>query len=332
MHTDQLAVMNSAAPERTPLPRRDYTMELLRRAALEETIPMPRLEALREAIHKAAAERAQSYIGSATGTVSRTQAERFYQSVLCQLDAALLRMESDAQAEAALRDAPIPQLMQLGMQCTIEDFENAKARYRAARPMMKRYETIFTKELLTEFSQFITQYDARYRAADTGVHVLYPLATGEQITENGAAGVCRYYTALWAESQILAQIPEDEMHAMLKGYADKYRTDTGNIAENLAELALRHWFLAALAQDPSVCTVRVTQADADTVQTRFGSRPAEQLLRAMEQTVRMSPFAELETADGIAPADYLLRTVPFIGGQLYAALERGSLASWAVIV
>ena len=72
------------------LPRADYTLALLKRAAAEQTIPEERLEEIKEALHRAAGERAAAYTKGRSTTVTRKQAEAFYASVFCQLDAVLL--------------------------------------------------------------------------------------------------------------------------------------------------------------------------------------------------------------------------------------------------
>lgn len=286
--TDTLAVQNAV---QTPLPHKDYTMGLLLRAAEQGSIPQPRLEEIRTALHRAAAERAAAYTNGRSTTVTRAQAEAFYASVLCQLDAVLLMMHSDAQAEQALRTAPLQNLLEQGQLMTLHLYEEAKEHFRQAYKLTKPVMTSFFAALLKDFEKFCTQYDARFRAGDTKVTFSYPLLSEKAITEGGVLGVHRYYTALLREGELLRCFDAEDVRVLMTHYAEAYLTSPDMIAENLAELVLRHWMLRALCGDRT-CALTVTPEICESVTGRYAARPADALLHDMRDAVTNSIFAE----------------------------------------
>ena len=233
-------MIQAGRPSAEPLPRADYTLAVLRRAAAEQTIPADRLAEIRTALHQAAADRAAAYTKGRSTTVTRKQAEAFYESVFCQLDAVLLELGSDRLAEDALRTKPLSELLDAGMLLTLQRYEEAKEHFRQAYKVSAPVQTSFFHALLKDFEAFCTRYDARFRAADTKVTFSYPLFGDTKITERGVIGVHRYYTALMYEGKLLQLFDTQEIRGLMRRYAENFRTSPDMIAENIAELVLRH--------------------------------------------------------------------------------------------
>lgn len=303
------------------LPRADYTLALLKRAAAEQTIPEGRLEEIKEALHKAAGDRAAAYTKGKSSTVTRKQAEAFYASVFCQLDTVLLELHSDAKAEEALRSGSLPELLDAGMLITLQRYEEAKDRFRKAYQLTAPVQTSFFHALLKDFEQFCTKYDARFRAADTKVNTSYPLLSGEMITEPGVLGVYRYYTALQLEGELLQCFRKEDIRALMRRYAEKFLTTPDMIAENIAELVLRHWLVRALCGE-SGCGVDVTQNMLQNLQAKYTALAPEQLsaamLAAMPQLNTENP--ELQT--------YLAEAIPALALTMHQRMQNERLAGW----
>ena len=305
-----------AAQAAEPLPHKDYTAALLRRAAVNGTIPEERLNLLRKALQTAAADRALAYTRRRSSTVTRAQAEAFYRSVLCQLDTVLLDFHSDALAEAALREQAPEALLEAGQLRTMQLYAEAKEDFRAAYRLTEPYATAFFQELLTGFQLFCTKYDARFRAADTKVSYSYPLLGDAQITETGIVGTARYYRALRREGELLSMQNPEEMHEMMQRYADKFRTEPRMIAENLADLTLRHLMVNALAGKQGVC---VSAEDAEAVRARYAGMPAETLAGTLQRSLpEASP----------ALHSYLMQALPAVAETLSARLAADTLSGW----
>lgn len=318
MSETQIMIQNHA-PEQEPLPRRDYTMALLSRAALTGSIPAERLKELRTALQKAAAERAEAYTRGRSTTVTRAQAEAFYQSVFCQLDAVLLEMPDDAQAEAALRTQDPAALLEAGQLRTLQLYEAAKADFRAAYRLTEPFATSFFKELLTGFELFCTKYDARFRAFDTKVDRVYPLLCEQQIPETGVIGTAKYYRALRLEGVFLSGLDREQMQDLMQRYAEKFLTSPQMIAENLADLALRHIAVNALAGEKGV---RVTAENAEAVQARCSGMTPQALAEALRGAL---------PDDGAETADYLAAQLPAMAETLHSRLTADTLSGWLAL-
>lgn len=312
-----------------PVPHKNYTANLLGIAATAGLIPEPRLLEIRQVLHTEAGNRARSFINGATGSVSRAQAEDFYASVLCQLDAALLALHDDRRALDALCQLPVGKLLDAGLTATMQYFETAKEKFRAAYPVLERYGTFLTRELLVDFEKFITKYDARWHATRTYVQFGYPLLGRPQIPEggdaNGAAGVCLYYTALENEARILQCFEHKELLLLYGIYAIFYRTTPSNIADNLVEIALRNWLTASLAHGSPVQTVRITGDDISQVQACYGGTPANRLTEIFDELLAGSMFAQEE---GLV--SYIQAALPDMAAQFVTRLSAGTLDMWAV--
>lgn len=316
---DTLIVQNAV---QTPLPHKDYTMGLLLRAAERGSIPQPRLEEIRTALHRAAAERAAAYTNGRSTTVTRAQAEAFYASVLCQLDTVLLMMHSDAQAEQALRTAPLQTLLEQGQLMTLHLYEEAKEHFRQGYKLTKPVMTSFFAALLKDFEKFCTQYDARFRAGDTKVTFSYPLLSEKAITEGGVFGVHRYYTALLREGELLRCFDAAEVRALMARYAESYLTAPDMIAENLAELVLRHWALRALCGD-GACAVTVSKAVCEAFTARYANSAAERLCEDMRNAAANSVFAENPPM-----LAYIEDALPELAEALRARCAADRLSGW----
>lgn len=304
------------------LPRADYTLALLKRAAAEQTIPEERLEEIKEALHRAAGERAAAYTKGRSTTVTRKQAEAFYASVFCQLDAVLLELHDDRLAEDALRTKPLAELLDAGMLLTLQRYEEAKDRFRQAYKLTAPVQTSFFHALLKDFEKFCTQYDARFRAADTKVAFSYPLLGGTQIPERGVAGVHRYYSALLLEGRVLHQFDTQEILQLMQNYAGLFRTAPDMIAENLAELVLRHNLLRRLcgAENGGLC---VTQEMTDAVQTKYAGVPAEKLSEMLCGKLHLPEDPEAEA--------YCRAAMPALAAVLHHRIGLGRVAGWFAV-
>lgn len=322
MAENQLAAAGKAAG--SALPHQDYTMALLRNAALCGSIPSDKLEELRSGLHAAAAERAAAYTRGRSGTVTRKQAEAFYASVFCQLDAVLLEMHNDAAAEEALRSQPLTVLLEAGQIRSLQLYEEAKEHFRRAYLMTRPYHTSLYRSLLKDFEWFCTKYDARFRAAETKVQYSYPLLSDARITENGVIGVHRYYTSLLYEAELLKAFPQDEMQQMMQRYAEKYLTQPDMIAENLAELALRHALTAALTGAEKL-TVNVTAEQVEEAESAYSTCGEMQLCSDMQRAAeRLLPAACAEN-------NYIVNALPSIAKSMQIRINNARMNGWLAV-
>ena len=317
-------IMQVGRPSAEPLPHADYTLALLQRAAAEQTIPAEKLEVIRTALHQAAADRAAAYTKNRSTTVTRRQAEAFYASVFCQLDAVLLELGSDPLAEEALRTKPLPELLDAGMLLTLRRYEEAKEHFRQAYKLTAPVQTSFFHALLKDFEKFCTQYDARFRAADTKVAFSYPLLGENRITERGVAGVHRYYTALLYEGRLLQLFDTEEIRTLMQRYAENFRTSPDMIAENIAELVLRHWLLRGLCGKTGTA-LTVTAEMPEQVQAEYAAAPSAQLTAALSSLTERLPGADAEVRA------YCTAAVPALSAALYQRVGAGRVAGWFAV-
>ncbi len=314
-------IMQSSRPSAGPLPKADYTLALLTRAAAEQTIPAEKLEAIRTALHQAAADRAAAYTKGRSTTVTRKQAEAFYASVFCQLDAVLLELGSDQLAEDALRTKPLSELLDAGMLLTLQRYEEAKERFRQAYKLTAPVQTSFFHALLKDFEAFCTRYDARFRAADTKVTFSYPLLGETKITERGVAGVYRYYTALMYEGRLLQMHDTQEIRSLMRRYAENFRTSPDMIAENLAELVLRHRLIRCLCGETGNGLTVTAEMPAQ-VEAEYAAVPQEQL------TVLLCRVTEQICADEPDVTAYCRSAMPALAAALHHRIEANRVAGW----
>lgn len=307
-----------------PLPHKDYTIALLTRAAAENMLPQEKSDEIRAELHRAVAERAAAYTRGRSTTVTRKQAEAFYRSVLCQLDTVLLQMKSDSAAEDALLQIPLPELLEKGQLMTLHLFEEAKEHFREAYRLTKPVQTAFFRNLLPDFADFCTKYDARFRADDTKVKYTYPLLGGTPITENGVLGVHRYYSALRREGEWLALFEPAELRGVMEQYAAGYRTSPDMIAENIAELIFRHWILCAL--DGQAGSLNVTRETAGTVQQQYRLASASELQQAMQACLQNSPAAQ-----NPALSEYLTAALPELAAAAANRIAAERLPGWLAL-
>lgn len=305
-----------------PLPHQDYSLHLLQYAAEHSLLDMNVLTTLRDGLHQAAAERAAQYTAGRSTTVTRKQAEAFYASVLTQLDAALLSLKSDSAALMALQTQSLTDLLEQGAMTTLQAYELAKEQFRKAYQLTKPVQTSFFHALLLDFEQFCTKYDARFHAKDTKVSFSYPLLCDRQLMENGAIGVCSYYTSLYIESEFLHCFDTEEICAMMQRYADLFRTTPDMIAENIAELVLRHWAIHLLC-GLSGFSVTISPEAIETVQAECHSMPAAHLAKQLRQSIA----ANLDAAHP-AVIQYLTAALPDFVTMMQARMEQERLAGW----
>lgn len=317
-------IMQSGRTAAAPLPKADYTLALLTRAAAEQTIPAEKLEAIKTALHQAAADRAAAYTKGKSTTVTRKQAEAFYASVFCQLDAVLLELGSDQLAEDALRTKPLAELLNAGMLLTLQRYEEAKDRFRQAYKLTAPVQTAFFHALLKDFEAFCTRYDARFRAADTKVTFSYPLLGDAAITERGVAGVYRYYTALMYEGMLLHLHDTQAIRSLMQRYAENFRTSPDMIAENIAELVLRHRLIRCLCGETG-SGLTVTAEMPAQVEAEYAAIPQEQLT---ELLVR---FTEQICADEPEVAAYCKYAMPALAAALHHRIASNRVAGWLAI-
>ena len=317
-------IMQAGRAAAGPLPRTDYTLALLTRAAAEQTIPAEKLEEIRTALHQAAADRAAAYTKGKSTTVTRKQAEAFYASVFCQLDAVLLELGSDRLAEDALRTKPLPELLNAGMLLTLQRYEEAKERFRQAYKLTAPVQTSFFHALLKDFEAFCTRYDARFRAADTKVAFSYPLLGDTRITERGVIGVHRYYTALLREGTFLHVSDPERIRALMRRYAENYRTSPDMIAENIAELVLRHRLIRSLCGAGGE-ELTVTAEMPAQIENEFAAVPQEQLCALLCRCTEQICAAEPEAAA------YCKDAMPALAAVLHQRIGAGRVAGWLAV-
>ena len=317
----ETVMLRQNTPE-APLPHKDYTMHLLQYAAEKALLPQEKLLALRDGLHKAAAERAAQYTAGKSTTVTRKQAEAFYASVFTQLDAVLLALQSDASALEALRTKPLTELLDQGAAATMQAYEFAKEQFRYAYRLTKPVQTSFFHALLRDFELFCTQYDARFNAKDTKVTFSYPLLAGKQIAEDGAYGVSSYYSSLCREGEFLHLFPEDDIRAMMSRYAERFLTSPDMIAENIAELVLRHWVIRLLSGKTGFQTA-VTDEAAETVQAEYGALPPEQLAADIRQKLN-----EILLPLHPQVLHYLTEALPDFTASMHSRITQKRLCGW----
>lgn len=305
-----------------PLPHQDYSLRLLQYAAEQALLDMPVLTALRDGLHQAAAARAAQYTAGRSTTVTRRQAEAFYASVLTQLDAALLTLKSDAAALEALRSQSLNDLLEQGASMTIQAYELAKEQFRRAYQLTKPVQTSFFHALLRDFERFCTKYDARFNAKDTKVVFSYPLLGGRAITENGAIGVCSYYTSLRIEGEFLKCFDHEEICAMMQRYANRFLTSPDMIAENIAELVLRHWAVHLLC-DALGFAVAVSPEMIETVQAEYSTIPAEHLAERLQQKASQNLGST-----HLPIMQYLTAALPAFAAVMQERLAQKRLEGW----
>lgn len=305
-----------------PLERRDYTMRVLERAAMRGTISRARQEEIRLALHHAAAARAAAYTRGRSTTVTKSQAEAFYASLFCQLDTLLLSMPSDAAAEEALRSESIAKLLEAGQIRTIQLYEESKERFRAAYQLTEPFHTSFYRGLLEGFEKYCTQYDARFRAADIQVEYIYPLMLDQYVIESGVTGVHRYYSALLTEAELLQFFDRDALLLLMQNYAAKYPTPVDMIAENIAELAVRHWICRMLYGERDL-GLRLTEEMVRAVQAEYALRSQEDLYADMVRAVQESAFYSKPEI-----AAYMERALQATAVIMYMRISGESLRNW----
>lgn len=307
-------------PAGEQIPARDYTAELLRRAAAEETIPAARLETVRLVLFQKAAEYAAAYTQNRCSTVTKEQAESFFRSVFYQLDAALLPLHSDSAALAALRDADISVLLETGQRNIMTAYEEAKAAFRRAYSLTKPFATTFFRELLLSFEKFCTGYDARFQADAVTLNDFYPLLCRQSIPVGGVLGAHFYYTALLHEGELLAAFPRQEVSAVLRIYAKRYLTAPDMIADNLAELVLLQWSGAALCGGTAL-TLQLPESAADILNSRYQYSRPETVCADLRNAVSQSPLADHSGIYG-----YIYPLLDKLAGELHRYFSSGKAA------
>ena len=303
---------------------RGYSMNLLQYGTVHGILSEARQTELRDALQTAAAERAAAYTGGRSTTVTRQQAEMFFSSVFCQLDAALLALQSDVLALEALRSRPIGELMEAGFYRILTLYDEAKADFRRAYELTKSVQTSFFRELLKGFARFTTEYDARFRAKDAQQYVdfCYPLLCDRRLDEEGLFAVHSYYAALKQEGEFLSRFDAEEVRTLMQRYAARFRTDAEMIAENIAELVFRHWIAGVLTGADGGLLLPEDTADAVTAQ--FSGRPQFDLERAVGQAVQTHPLMQGNSE----MQAYLLEAVPQFSAAMYAHISDGNLSGW----
>jgi len=315
----QIISQNQETEENFTPSRRDYTMSLLNYGAMSGSIPAERLADIRLALQKAASERAAAYTNGRSLSVTRKQAEAFYQSVFCQLDAVLLELGSDSLALSALCNEDFNQLLEAGLLRTLQLYEQAKEDFRAAYRMTEPFATSFFKELLHSFENFCTKYDARFRAFDTKVEFVYPILDSMPIAENGIIGTAKYFHFLRLEGEFLQYLNAEDFQDMLVKYAKKYRTQPEMIAENLPELALRHLMINAVAGESGCC---VTAENAEAAGNLCASLTTDAICSMTEAVL---PAVSAETKE------YFLMQLPRFAEILQKRAEEHTLSGWLAV-
>ena len=182
-------------------------------------------------------------------------------------------------------------------------------------------QTSFFQALLKDFEAFCTRYDARFRAADTKVTFSYPLFGDTKITERGVIGVHRYYTALMYEGKLLQLFDTQEIRGLMRRYAENFRTSPDMIAENIAELVLRHRLIRCLCGETGN-GLTVTHEMAAQVEAKFAAAPQEQL------NEMLCRFTEQFCAAEPAVAAYCKDAMPALTAAWHQRIAAGRVAGF----
>ena len=316
------AIIRRDADTQPQISHRDYTVSLLQYAALHNLLTEARQTELRDALQSAAAERAAAYTKGRSTTVTKKQAEAFFASVFCQLDAALLALGNDALAIEALRTESFAKLLDAGLCRMLTLYDEAKADFRRAYQLTEPVQTSFFRDLLKGFAQFSTEYDARFHAKDAEQYVdfCYPLLHGSKPDEDGLFAVCAYYRALKLEGEFLRLFPMDDIHTLMQRYAARFRTVPEMIAENIAELVFRHWIAGALTGCPDNA-ILLPEETADALIAQFSVRTKQDLEAAMQQAIAELPLTE----DAM---QYLTDAVPALAAAMEPHITDRNLQGW----
>lgn len=304
--------------------KRDYAVNLVQYCTANGLLSEAQQTALRAAFENAAAERIEAYTKGRSASVTRQQAEAIYASILAQLDAVLLRFGDDARAAEALRTQPPEKLLNAGLQQMLTLYEEAKAAFRRAYPLTAPVQTAFFRGLLEGFAAFTTQYDARFNAADAAAYIdhSYPLLGDRRHEITGLPAVHAYYRALETEAEIISAFPAADVQTMMRRYAEKFLTAPQNIAENIAELIVRHWLTGLLTAAPEN-TILLPADAADALTAQFAGRSQDDLEKAMRDAIAaqtLLPQAALRA--------YLCDAVPTLAGMFFSRIEKHSLRGW----
>ena len=317
---NDLTVSGSVLP---PLPRTDYTLGLLHRAAEQGLIPDSRLLEIRRDLQTAVQERANMYTAGRSNTVTATQAKAFYDSILHQLDAVLILSPDDAAATDALRSRPLKELLDAGQQRILALFAQAKEDFRAAYNLHEPFMTDLFRQLLKSFSSFITEYDARYHANAQIADRVYPLIGGRQIPESGILGTSAYYRALRREGEFLQVFPADAVLNIMQRHANRYLMTVRSMPDSAADLAFRQFLAAEMAQEDGF-SLAVTGETVQRLTSEFAGRPAAELRLEAELSLgRFSEHKELYT--------YLKSVLPSVITGMQHSLDTGVLQRWLVL-
>lgn len=306
-----------------PLPRVEYTMELLHRAAENGLLPDSKLLEIRSGLQNAVQERANMYTAGRSSTVTVTQAKAFYSSILHQLDAVLLLLPDDAAALETLRSRSLEELLQAGQQRILTLYEQAKTDFRAAYPVMEPFMTHHFQDLLKSFTVFCTQYDARFHADAQIVERVYPLLGGTRIPQNGILGTAAYYAALRRESELLLYFPQEAVLDVMKRHASRYLMAVSNIPDSVADLVFRQ-YLAAVLTDRDADSLCVDAEAADRLTAEFRGHPEAEL--RVEAELTLSRFA-----DNAALCGYLKNAVPAVVKSMQYSIDAGQLSRWLIL-
>lgn len=311
--------------ERPEFSQRDYAMQVIDWCVRTGRLGAEQQDLLRTVLSQEAAARAAQFTAGRSTTVSRKQAEAFYASVFCQLDAALMMLGDDEMAADALCTLPFSVLLERGAQRIIALYEEAKADFRTAYSLTAFAQTSFFHDLLRGFERFTTEYDARFHAKDAEKYVdfCYPLLSGKMPDADGIFAVHAYYHALRFESEFLQRFPAEDVKNLMQRYAARFLTTRDMIAENIAELVFRHWITGQLTGTAE--GVLLPEGAADEMIAEYSGRSEDDLRAAMERAVRTSPV----TQENEGMRQYLLEeAVPAVSAAMYPRITDGNLAGW----
>ena len=310
--------------ERPAFSPHDYAMQVIDYCARTGRLGAERQNLLRTTLSREAAKRAEQFTAGRSTTVTRQQAEAFYASVFCQLDAALLMLESDDLAVDAVATMPFAALLEAGAKRIMALYDEAKEHFRTAYALTKPVQTSFFHDLLRGFERFSTKYDARFHVKDAQKYVdfCYPLLSGKMPDADGIFAVHAYYRALHREGEFLQCFPEADVQTLMQRYAARFLTSPAMIAENIAELVFRHWIAGVLTDTAD--GVLLPEHTADDMIAEFSGRSTEDLADAMQKAVRMSPL----TQDSAEMQAYLLEAVPSVAAAMYPRIAEANLSGW----
>lgn len=248
--------------------------------------------AIKAGLDDAFVETAAQFTKRASSTLPRRQAERLYESVVYQLDAALRSYPGDTAALRALQTVPVSRLLQQGQRLILAECETVRQLFEAARalrqtPAIPEYDFVMEDA----YSQFAAGYSARFDATNCIADINYPLMgrPAYALPEEGVHYMRAYYTALLRENEFCALFDAGERLWLLRQYGALFHTPFPELLFNIAEVVYRNFLVCALCGKPEF-SLRLSERDLEHVYAAFSGATLEAFALAVHAT--LLPYAK----------------------------------------